>query len=330
MISINTPTAIYAATRAVHFGACLLLSGVYIFDRLIVAPIGAVTRSLVDQKWIPAARTIIISCLILILLSGIGWLLCMTYSDLPEGEAFGMSFVRDVLDQTQFGTLWKWRGVMWLLACATSLLAFSFPRRTIRSASATWSAAIASGALAVSIARAGHGGEGTWIHQTADAAHLLIGSAWPIGLVPLIILLIHLPRGNVPGDAMALIPIVDRFSAMSLSTVALIGISGVVNSWPLIGKWSNLTSTPYGQTLMVKVGLFLVMIGIGALNLLKIRPNLARAIDAGVEPEARRSLAWLRVNVGIEIVLCVGVFLAAGLLGVLPPATEACCSIAGK
>jgi putative copper resistance protein D len=148
--------------------------------------------------------------------------------------------------------------------------------------------------------------------------------------VPLLFLLICLPRSDLSGHATALMPIVDRFSAMSLTTVVLIGTSGVINSWPLIGPWSNLTSTAYGQTLLTKVGLFLAMVFVGAINLFKVRPSLARAIDAGLEPNARRSLRWLRLSVSLEIVLGIAVLLAAGLLGVLQPATESCCSVTGN
>jgi copper transport protein len=59
--------------------------------------------------------------------------------------------------------------------------------------------------------------------------------------------------------------------------------------------------TPYGRALMMKLGLFVMLLAAGAINLL----------DRGKGPLGRM--------VGAELALAVGVLLAAGFLASLPP-----------
>lgn len=66
---------------------------------------------------------------------------------------------------------------------------------------------------------------------------------------------------------------------------------------------SALLATPYGQALIMKLGLVALMLAAGGINL----------VDGGKGPLGRM--------VGAELVLAIGVLVAAGFLTTLPPAS---------
>jgi nitrogen fixation protein FixH len=84
----------------------------------------------------------------------------------------------------------------------------------------------------------------------------------------------------------------------------------VVRSLDEVGSWSDLFSTGYGQLVLIKVGLILVLAGLGALNRYR---HVARM---------RSSTAPLRRVGRFELVVAVGAIAAAGTLASLvPPAS---------
>ena len=103
-------------------------------------------------------------------------------------------------------------------------------------------------------------------------------------------------------------------SALSLA-VSRPRISGLSNSWLLVGSIGALFTTPYGLLLLFKLTLFALLLGLGARNRLMIKtapgPKAIRCSDL---------LSQLRRNVICEI--CLGLLLVAivGWLGITPPA----------
>ncbi|HET6247143.1 MAG TPA: CopD family protein [Tepidisphaeraceae bacterium] len=321
-----TDTALLAITRAVHFGACLLLAGVFIFDRCIVGRDEG-GRKIVASMWTPIARALVLLALPAALLSGVGWLIlvAMDMNDVPFAQAIHPDVLKLVLQQSQFGLLWQFRAMAWLATCIAAVAAIAMKRGTFFQGLYSWAAVLAGAVLSASIARAGHGGEGTRLHQAADMTHLLVGSAWPIGLLPLGLLLWRFHKSPVLSNWTALVPLVRRFSVMSCACVLLLAASGIVNAWPLVGRLSNLVNTAYGRTLTVKVSLFALMVILGAINLLYLSPRLSPDYRSSSESTRQAAFKRLRKNVWLEIILGTGVLLAAGLLGTLMPACDCAC-----
>jgi putative copper resistance protein D len=106
---------------------------------------------------------------------------------------------------------------------------------------------------------------------------------------------------------------------MSLISVTALAATGVINSLFLIGGWSDLVATPYGKMLTAKVLVFLLMMALGALNLLRWKPRLS----AVGNDHAVHAVGRLRLNVTLELVLGAIVLVLVGLLGILPPAIDA-------
>src|SRR5205823_2673973 len=120
--------------------------------------------------------------------------------------------------------------------------------------------------------------------------------------------------------------VTNRFSAISLISVAVLSTSGVINSLPLVGSWHYLFSSGYGRTLLVKVGLLGLMVFLGSLNLIFLRPHLAPNANAS-DSQRQRALNWLALNIWMEVLLAIGVIIAVGWLGTLEPACcGACCA----
>jgi copper resistance protein D len=285
----NWPSSALVAARALHFGACMLAFGVWVFDRFIVVPA-------VASHWRSMMKWLLIPALVAAALSGVWWFALLAVG--MSGQALQMNILRLVWKQTHFGQLWQLRLIFLILAAIAPV----FSR---------WFALIAGGLLLGSLAWAGHGRTEEWTagHLIADTVHLLAAGCWPVGLVPFGLLLHRLKRSV---EQSAISELTTRFSGMSLICVSVLTASGLVNTWVLLGSVSNLWQTVYGRVLLIKISIFCVMVSIGAVNLLRLKPRLA-AGDGG-------AVGQLRLNVTAEILLGMVVITVVALLGLLPPA----------
>jgi putative copper resistance protein D len=107
-----------------------------------------------------------------------------------------------------------------------------------------------------------------------------------------------------PADA-AYLRVLDRFSVRALWLVPLLGLAGVLLAATLLPDWGALRR-PYGVLLLTKAALFAVLLGLAALNRLRIVPGLARG-----EPAAA---ATLRVTLTAEYLLVMVVLAVTALM----------------
>ncbi len=179
-----------------------------------------------------------------------------------------------------------------------------------------------SGCLLAGLAFAGHAaaadGAEFVLQVCADAVHLLASGVWLGGLVPLAFLLRECNRN---GDASSLAVAREatrRFSNLALASVIVLICTGLYNAWNLVGGFAPLFGTTYGKLLLVKLGLLLPLLAIGAINLLWLKPTIVASGDrAGATTGALRSLSR---NVIIEVLLGLAILLIVGHMGVTPPA----------
>ena len=172
---------------------------------------------------------------------------------------------------------------------------------------ATWAAAVLTAALTGLLAWAGHGQTGGGApHVAADVTHLVVGGAWPGALVPLALVL---SRRRFQPEVLA--PLLRRFSTISVLCVLILAISGLINSWFLVGRPPLLISTNYGKLLLLKLVLFAGMVAIGAFNFRMIR--------------RKQSTQAVRRNALIEIAIGAAVMLVVGIMGLLMPAIDCYC-----
>jgi putative copper resistance protein D len=189
--------------------------------------------------------------------------------------------------------------------------------------------AVIGGMLVASFAWSGHGvrdeGLASGIHAGADVLHLLAAGVWIGALLPLSLLILFSFRKQTRDDALATYVGLESFSGIGLAVVAVIVLTGVVNSWFLIGleRWRMLFTTPYGLTLVFKLALFGIMLLLAAGNRFLLSPRLGYAVgshDTGAESiKLKTALHSLRTSVLTETVLALLVLAAVAFLGTLEP-----------
>ncbi|MFJ9176961.1 copper resistance CopC/CopD family protein [Streptomyces sp. NPDC102360] len=116
--------------------------------------------------------------------------------------------------------------------------------------------AVVAAGLAATWAMAEHASTGlqAGLAMPVDVLHLLAVAAWFGGLTTLLVALYRVP--TIEGSA------VRRFSRVAFCSVLVLVATGLYQSWRQVGSWSALTGTAYGQLLMVKVGLVVVLVGV--------------------------------------------------------------------
>jgi len=105
----------------------------------------------------------------------------------------------------------------------------------------------------------------------------------------------------------------SRFSRMSMAGVACILASGIVMSVFYIGDWAGFYGTAYGVMVAAKIGLFLMLLGLGGLNFLSVERLRA---NPGTSTNRLRRCAEAEVGIGVAL------FFAAASLTSVPPAVD--------
>jgi copper transport protein len=207
---------------------------------------------------------------------------------LPLGDVLRPSLVAEVL-RTRFGRADALRAI--LLVAFVPVLLYAWrggvdvvrPRRWVP----VGVVALGSGLLAAT-ALAGHAVTGTapTVGLVLDIAHLAGASVWVGGLVLLAAILVRPTADSRPDRPAALTRTV---SAWLLVAAAAVVVSGTAQAFRQVGSRYALFHTPYGRTLIVKVLLVLLLLGLGAVSRrlvhgswgLRRRPATA---DAGATP----------------------------------------------
>jgi len=308
------------AARFLHFTAAILLTGVFAFECLVAYPAvrrsGAAPGSLAGLRrrlgWLAWA------CLALAIGSGAVWLVAVAagISGKPLGAALSQGAVAVVLSRTRFGEDWLLRfALAVLLGCC--LLA-----RRRAGGVIGWAALLLAAAMLASLAWDGHGastpGLAGDLHLTADLLHLLAAGLWLGTLPPFILFLVEVSRtGDTNWGAVAA-AVTRRYSTLAIASVTVLLAGGLVNTWFLAGTVPALVGTGYGRLLLVKIGLFIAMLIVAAVNLLRLVPRLGGPADA-TRNLIWRTVAQLQGNARIETALGLGVVAVVGVLGTLPP-----------
>ena len=93
-------------------------------------------------------------------------------------------------------------------------------------------------------------------------------------------------------------------------------ITGVFNSWVIVGSLTGLVSTDYGRLLLVKIALFLAMLSLAAVNRLRLTPLIQHKSHAVAGPKALRRI---RMNAVLEAAIGLLIVAVVSLLGTLSP-----------
>ncbi len=148
----------------------------------------------------------------------------------------------------------------------------------------------------------------------ADWLHLLATSAWVGGLLALAVSLVLATRGIPAAQRRAMYATaIPRFSTLAIASVIVLSVTGFYASWLQIGNLAALMETSYGRALLVKLGLLIPLLLLGAVNLRIIGPRLQRDATHGTH---------FGRTVAAEAILGIAVLVVVGLLTSLPTARE--------
>ena len=296
-------------TRAIHIGASILIVGIFTFDFVALGLTGQPESNDLYEFKRRLFRLAFWS-LIAALLSALlwFWLEVASIRELSLKNALSTPAWGAVLFQTQFGRVWQLRlGVLAAVFVAVvSGLAQIKARRML-----IWVPWLLSIAFLVSLAWISHAA--ARVHPLGlfgDVVHLCAAGAWIGGLVPLTLFLgcASFSLGQT------VVSVLLRFSMLSLCCVSVLIVTGISNSWLLVGSLHALFTTPYGRLLLLKLTLFGILIGFGARNRFLVKARLRKG---SANPDL---LSQLRRNVLCEVCLGVAIVLIVACLGVTPPA----------
>ncbi len=197
--------------------------------------------------------------------------------------------------KTRFGVAFVAMTLGFAFVSALVCLSWLFERRAL-----LWGAFAISIGFASGLSLSGHSAvepNAWWLSQLADYLHLLSASLWAGGLVTLALVV------------WPLAPALRRtaflgFSRLATVLVGVLVVAGTYLSIMRLPTVSDLWSSNYGRTLLIKLAIVSVALGWGALHHFVVRPRLERGETPG---GLRRSLLG-------ESTIAVAVLLVAAIL----------------
>ncbi|MFF7210788.1 copper resistance CopC/CopD family protein [Streptomyces sp. NPDC008238] len=245
------------ARYAAYLGFALLVGAAFFIG--VCWPDGARTRSM--RRLVATGWAAMVAATILLLM------LRAPYANGGGlGDAFDLGGVRDVLDTRPGAALLSRLLLLAAGAVFIAVLFGSWAKREdpVERQDLAWGLAIGgtvvSVGLAATWAMAEHASVGIQasVAMPVDIVHLLAMAVWLGGLTAL---LVALWSGQRVERAT-----VQRFSKIAFGAVVTLVVTGVYQSWRQLGSWDALVSTGYGQLLLVKVGLVIVLVELAWLS----------------------------------------------------------------
>jgi copper transport protein len=213
-------------------------------------------------------------------------------------EAFRWDTVDSVL-QTRFG-----RAFLWQLGLAVVIASTAFLASRSRNSTSGWLVLVPPLLLLPTIAAAGHARTSGAIALIVDVVHVAAASLWVGGLAFTVLALLLAGADRWPLAARA----VPVFSILAVGSVVTLIVAGSVRGYQEVRAFHGLWDTTYGVLLLVKIGLVLPLLALGAYNNRFAVPRLKRQIASAIEQRrflraAGAELAIMAAIVGVTAVL---------------------------
>jgi copper resistance protein D len=167
--------------------------------------------------------------------------------------------------------------------------------------------ALALGVLSAGTSHAAARLEGRLLLYAVDVLHQVAASVWIGGLLHLLVTTFSRRFRSWPG---LLLP---RFSALALTAVGLLVVSGAALTFSYVDGVTAMTGTAYGLMVVTKIVLLGGLLVLGAMNFFEVR-----RLNQPDHVPAARLRHFVEVEFGVGIV----VLLAAASLTSIPPAVD--------
>ncbi|MCP5099032.1 MAG: hypothetical protein GY943_26060 [Chloroflexi bacterium] len=251
----------------------------------------------------------------------LAWQVKILMDTLPENVGI-LTVAWQIVSRTRWGMLWDVRQVM-LILVLTSLFAlrpfplFNLPTRI----KAAWGiATLFMLATVTTQSLMGHAAAiapGTAVSVAVDTIHLLAAVVWIGGMLGLAIGILPMLRQHRDAIPVLLKAGWQPFGAIAATSVGLLFATGLYSTGQQVASIDAMITTLYGQVLLGKIGLALLVGLFGLLNSMLLHPRLAAPLryllkrPAGWTPLAFRQLPRLLL---IELSLGVVVLMLTGLI----------------
>jgi copper transport protein len=294
-VPLPSQESLAGITHGATQGVAAFLAGLVVFTALVWLPVSRAENAEGEKAaglfcrwmWVLAGLLVVT-----------GLVELPVYAMRASGESLSSGLLAEALYDTRVGQLWVLRVSLGFFVAAAATYAI---RR--RSPVYWWGAACIAAVMLMTLTRQSHAAtEGGFLPLAADWLHVAAASVWMGGLLGFPILLTAPPL-EMPADARAKLlgRTVRRFSKVATGAVTALLITGSYAILLHVPNLPALTGTAYGNALIVKLGLLVLLLAAGAVNL----------VSRGRGPFGH--------VVRLELALAICVFVATGFLTTLPP-----------
>ncbi|EJL1487640.1 copper homeostasis membrane protein CopD [Salmonella enterica] len=250
-------TFVWITLRFIHFASLMLVYGCALYGAWL-APVSIrrlMTRRFLHLQRHAAAWSVISAAFMLAIQGGLmggGW-----------PDVFSVSVWGAVL-QTRFGAVWIWQIILALVTLVVVVIApVKMQRRLL----------ILTVAQFILLAGVGHatmrdGVAGT-LQQINHALHLLCAAAWFGGLLP-VVYCMRMAQGRWRQHAISAMMRFSRYGHFFVAGVLLTGIGNTL----FITGFTAIWQTTYGQLLLLKCALVVLMVAIALTNRYVLVPRM--------------------------------------------------------
>lgn len=158
----------------------------------------------------------------------------------------------------------------------------------------------------------------TVLPLAADLLHLAAASVWIGGLGLFLATLFILKRQEPVMRNRMVSFLLPRFTSLALTSLGVLALTGIYQAVLDVGSLSDLVVTAYGQALIVKLLIALLMVGLGGYHHFIVNPRIQQAAQ-----QSEESSTWVghfRRTLTVEALLGAVLLLWVGVFTSLPPA----------
>jgi putative copper export protein/methionine-rich copper-binding protein CopC len=305
---------LYAAVRWLTFAGIVIATGAVAFTLLLIPAMarrgGLPPQAAVDRA---VGRAAAIG-----LLAGAGLALALVLRLFAQSAALHGpgAAAGPMMGAMLTRTFWGWGWILQAAATAVLLGGLWRARSGVRGG---WSlAGGAAVALAFTPALSGHAVATSALAVVSDGLHVLSAGGWLGTLLLMVVVGLPLLAGTPERRTEEVASLLGAFSPLALTFAGILTLTGVHAAWLHLPQLSDLWTSAYGRTLLLKLAALAVVFGTGAYNWLRAKPALEKGHD--VRPLRRSATAELVMG---AVVLAV----TAALVATPPPEPPASVAI---
>lgn len=272
------------AAKVLAYGAVLLTLGCAVTRLGLLPRVATLGTSAWDAAVRRLAGTQVVGASVLLLallLRAFGH----TVSAFELPDALSIENLRIIALESRWGEAWRQQLVAATLLFGCTLWTV-LERRTV----AAIAVVVLSVAVCVELARMGHAATLPW-GWLLHGVHMAAAGAWAGAIAGTLVLSSPATRPLRPA-------LLEAFAPVAMLSVVVVVVSGSIAAWHYVGEWSNLVTTRYGITLLIKVSAVVDMLVLGGLNWKRLRSDGARSVPPTV---------WAELVVAVGVVLITGV-----------------------